>query len=253
MQYKPLSSEHHGQLRLTRGSFFFLNEQPLVPVSVVEASRAALDLPLVFVRGEQGTRLMALLSLERNVNAQVGPKGLWMGGYMPAAVRAYPFALAIAEDQATVVVAEESDWLSPIEGEPLFDLAGQPTETTSKMIQLLKNRFPNPLRDNVVFKAVEESGLLQPWTNVSENLLRVDREKLAGLDETTLLTLHRAGALGVIHAHLISLPRINRIKNLAQRKKKMAEQQVRAGKQAAGKQSLDFSLEEDDELISFDF
>jgi Trk K+ transport system NAD-binding subunit len=64
--------------------------------------------------------------------------------------------------------------------------------------------------------------------------------------------LHRAGALGVIYAHLISLPRINRIKNLAQRKKKMAEQQVRAGKQAAGKQSLDFSLE-DDELIKFDF
>lgn len=85
-------------------------------------------------RQDNTLSLMAVLSLDQNDNSQVGPKGLWMGGYMPAIVRAHPLSMAIREGKATVVVDTESDWLSTTEGKPLFDQDGNPTEVLNKKI-----------------------------------------------------------------------------------------------------------------------
>jgi hypothetical protein len=82
---------------------------------------------LVFTRAEKGLSLVAILSLNAQDNAHIGPKGLWMGGYMPAVVRTYPFALAYHDGKATVVVDTESDWLSQTEGQPLFEEDGSAT------------------------------------------------------------------------------------------------------------------------------
>lgn len=128
MHYTPLSNVNHRQLHLKRGTFFYLQDKPLVPISVVEAVRAALDLPLGFLRKDDTSLgLMAVLSLNKDDNAQLGPKGLWMGGYMPALVRANPLSIVVRENQTTIVVDADSDWLSESEGEPLFDPEGNPT------------------------------------------------------------------------------------------------------------------------------
>lgn len=108
MPYTPLSSSQHSKLRLTRGTFFHLQDKPMVPVSIVEAQRAGLDLPLAFLRTDKGLSLVAMLSMSKEDNAQVGPKGLWMGGYMPAVVRAYPFALAFQADQRRNFIQEKA-------------------------------------------------------------------------------------------------------------------------------------------------
>jgi hypothetical protein len=223
--YTPLRNSVHHNLRMKRGTFFFLSNLPLVPVSVVEAPMAALDLPVVFSRNKQnGLTLKALLSLDKDNNVQVGPKGLWMGGYMPVVVRAHPFAMAYQDDQALVVIKEDSDWLTTAkdQGRVLFDGRKNPTELLNNIIDLLKKRAPNPHRDNPVLGAIDAAGILEPWPPVPE-LLCVSPQKLGALDDTAFLALRQAGALGVIYAHLMSLPRINRIKHLAQRKQKMTE------------------------------
>ncbi len=116
----------------------------MVSVSVTEAPGAALDLPLVFTRNGQGNlSLMALLSLEKGNNVHVGPKGLWMGGYMPVVVRAHPFALAYQKDQA-VVVEQDSDWLSTTEGQPLFDAAGSPAKLLDNITELAQKHLSQP-------------------------------------------------------------------------------------------------------------
>lgn len=250
MPYTPLSSSQHSKLRLTRGTFFHLQDKPMVPVSIVEAQRAGLDLPLAFPRTDKGLSLMAMLSLDKEDNAHVGPKGLWMGGYMPAVVRAYPFALAFQGDQATVLVDTDSDWLSESQGKPLFDEDGSTSEALDNLIKLLKNQAPNPNRDGPVLQAIEQSDILEPWAEVSESLLRVSPEKLASLNDQAFLQLRKTQALPAIYAHLMSLPRVNRIKNLAERKKKMAERQVQQHQGMLDNE--DFGLRLDDDIIHFD-
>jgi hypothetical protein len=242
MTYTPLSNEKHANLKRKRGTFFFLKDQPLVPVSIVEAPRAALDLPLVFTRTDKDRlTLMTILSLHKEENVHVGPKGLWMGGYMPAVIGACPFALFYHEDKATVVVGEDSDWLSTQEGKPLFDLEGKPTEFMDKIITLLKARFPNPDRDSPVLEAINKADILEPWSEVSENLLKVDLQRLSDMDDPGFMALRKKNALPVIYAQLMSMPRINRIKNLAKRKEKMSQKI---------QQTPD--LIQDDDIISFD-
>ncbi|MDZ7759099.1 MAG: SapC family protein [Desulfovermiculus sp.] len=93
-------SPHH------RVTFFVFENQPCVQISTVETPRAALDLPIAFARTQKGLSfLVAILSLDKEDNAHVGPKVLWMGGYMPVVVRAHPFALAFKEDITTVIIS----------------------------------------------------------------------------------------------------------------------------------------------------
>jgi len=128
MSYEPLSYSKHKDLRLTRGTFFYLDNKPCVPISIVEAPRAALDLPMAFAGTQKGLSLVTILSLDKEDNAHVGPKGLWMGGYIPVVVRAHPFALAYQEDKAVLIVDSESDWLSQTEGQPLFEADGSKSQ-----------------------------------------------------------------------------------------------------------------------------
>jgi hypothetical protein len=251
MQYASLTPTKHGHLCRKQGTFFFLNSQPLVLVSVVEASVAALDLPLAFMRKEAGgLSLVALLSLKNDDNAQVGPKGFWMGGYMPAVVQAYPFALAASEGQEVVAVHEESDWLSSEEGQPLFTDDGEPSELLLRIMEMLKTRMPNAQRDASVLSAIEKSGLLQPWTEISDDLLRVAPAYLRDMDDDAFLELRKTNALDLVYAHLLSLRRVNRIRRLAQKKQKMQES-LRPQRSQAVKDNLSFNLEDD--TIRFGF
>lgn len=248
MGYTPLSAKEHASLRLTRGTFLYLQNRPLVNISTLEAPQAALDLPLAFVKADDGVSLVTILSLDRNDNAQIGPKGLWMGGYIPAVIRANPFAMVAGEGQPQILVDLKSDWLSSKEGELLFDLDGSPTEILKNRIELLKTLVPNPNRDGPVFTAIEQSGLLEPWYDVSENLFRVNAKKFVGLDDQHFLSLRRKNALDIIYTHLISLPRINRIKNLAVQKKQLAQRQL----QGMLRDEDQYSIRFDDDMIRFE-
>jgi len=53
-EYMPLSRLHTGICASNRGTLFFVQDQAVLPVSIAEAPRAALDLPLGFVRGVTG-------------------------------------------------------------------------------------------------------------------------------------------------------------------------------------------------------
>ena len=94
MAYVPLSNNKHQDLLLNKGNLFFLETQPIVSIFSSEVSLAALDLPIAFVSTEKSISLVAILSLERESNAQIDPQGNWMGGYIPVNIRNYPFSTA---------------------------------------------------------------------------------------------------------------------------------------------------------------
>lgn len=234
MTYTALSNNQHARLRLSQGTYNYLNEQPVVSIFSSEAGLACLDLPLAFAPGEKGISLVAVLSLNKGNNAQVGPKGYWMGGYMPVLVRCHPFSLALQGQQAVVLVDEDSDWLSTEQGEPLFDEQGNPTEILNKQIQLLQNSAPNPQLEANALRAIYDSGLLQTWIEVPQKLLAISLKSLSSLDDEGFKKLRKSGALPIIFAHIFSQYRIERIKNLAQQKQNMTDKQISQDDSFAG-------------------
>jgi len=93
------------------------------------------------------------------------------------------------------------------------------------LVTLLRNQAPNPNRENPVLQAIEASGVLKQWPDAFEELQQVDPQALAGLGAEDFLNLRDNNALPVLYAQLMSMPRLNRIKNFAQRKQKMVENQ----------------------------
>ena len=246
MPYTPLSHTQHKHLHLKKGTYFFAKDKSFIPISTVEAPRAGLDLPLGFVRYEKGLSLMAVVSLDKEDNTQISLNGQWMGGYLPVMLRAHPLALVFQENKAVVAVDTDSDWLSETEGRPLFELDGSQSEVLQNLVNLLKTRAPNPNRDAPILQAIEQSGVLVPWPQVSETLLRVDAQKLQEITDEGFLQLRSHNALPVIYAQLMSQPRVNRLKNLAKRKQQMAERQSQQGLEDLG---IHF---DDNDMIKFD-
>ena len=239
MPIVPLSHSAHGELRLTPGTLQHVQRQPLLPVSVAEAPRAALDLPLVFARTEAGLHLLALLSPDPADNAQIGPKGRWMGGYVPAALRAHPFRAVgdrpeqegdgDASMRLSVLIDTDSDWLSRDEGQPLFAPDGQPTEVLEQRLQLLRTQAPNAWRDSALLAAIDTAQVLLPWHAAPEQLpsplYTLSHERLAALLPPALAALRDAGALALLYAQHHSLARLQRLQQLAKRKAQMSERQ----------------------------
>jgi len=237
MTYVPLSTSKHQHLFLNKGDLSFLHNQPVVSMFSSEASLAALDLPLAFAPAKNSISLVGILSLEKESNAQIGPKGNWMGGYMPVNIRNYPFSIAFTGNQGTVLVEQDSEWLSTEQGDPLFDSQGNPTEILSEYIQSLKKSVPAPALERNVLEVIQKNDLLESFIDVPRKLYRINLQSLNNLSEMTFLQLRKNGALPVIYAHLMSLHRIERIKSLAQQKQNAAQRQQKA---ASAKVVADF-------------
>ncbi|MBK5969030.1 MULTISPECIES: SapC family protein [Thiorhodovibrio] len=229
MNQVALTKARHGHLRRRLGPLFFLAEQPLAPLAVAEAARAAVDLPLALSRDAQGTlRLVAILGRRAGENVHVGPKGGWLGGYVPTVVRCHPFSLQMNGAEAVVVVDETSDWLSASEGEPLFTPEGAFAPELERLVQLMKTRLPLPVRDRPVLDALDASGVLEPWPELGEGLLRVSAQRLDGLTDQAFLRLREQGGLALAYAQLISAPCLRRMENLTKLGTRLGEQQGRA-------------------------
>lgn len=246
MTYVPLSNTKHQNLLLNKGNFSFLQKQPVVSVFTSEVSLAALDLPLAFAPAENSITLVGILSLEKESNAQVSPQGNWMGGYMPVNIRNYPFSAVFRENQGTILLEQDSEWIGTEEGDPLFDAQGNPTQVLSDYIESLKKAVPAPDLEQSVPKVVQDSGLLETWIEIPRKLYRINPQSLNNLSEQAFWELHRKGALPVIYAHLFSLHRIERIKNLAKQKLNIVQQQQKAA--PAPKAIVDF----EDNIFRFD-
>ena len=237
MAYVPLSTSKHQDFLLNKGNLSFLESQPVISIFSSEVSLAALDLPLAFSPTENSVCLVAILSLENDSNAQIDPRGNWMGGYMPVNIRNYPFSTAFRGNQGTILVEQDSEWLSTEQGDPLFDSQGNPTELLSSYVQSLKKAAPAPALEQKMLKLIQDYELLETWTEVPRKLYRINLQALNNLSEQAFLQLRKNDALPVIYAHLFSLNRVERIKNLAQQKQNIVQKQQKA---ASAKVVADF-------------
>src|SRR5215469_3975454 len=131
---EPLSRELHGKIGLRRVDkpFGFAAKTNVVPLTVGEFPMAALSYPIIFA----GDRYQPLAVMGINQGSN-----LFVGAYIPAYIRRYPFVLANdqARDQLVVCIDRASSLLGEDCALPLFDEKGEATAYTNNCIEFCNN------------------------------------------------------------------------------------------------------------------
>lgn len=180
-----------------------------VPVSLTEAVAAAACFPLVFRTTTNGPVLQALLRrAAQGRSVFIGQDGQWQASWLPPRLAAWPFDLVeTSAGGHALTLNETSDCVyDGPGGTPIFasgDGATLSPETT-RMAAILKAQAEDLPATTRAAAALHDSGLLTELDG-DTSLSVIDPHLAAGLNEADVILLHRAGALTLLHAGLVSL------------------------------------------------
>lgn len=205
----------------------------VVALSTEEFAHTIAAFPIAFTVGDTPTPV-AVLGLRPGSNLFVAPNGQWLGPYIPAALRGYPFRLMRIDDDQFALGYDEASGLLVAEGqgEPFFGPDGQPAEKVDATLKFLMNVNRGQQAAAALAAKLAAAGVLEPWplqikdkeqvTSVN-GLLRVSEQALNALADDAFLELRRAGALALAYAQLLSTANIAALGRLAQLHAKHAE------------------------------
>ncbi len=207
-------------------SYDFARPSSLAPLVAAEIPKAAMSMPLAFIRQGEDHVPVALMGLEPGKNLLVAPDGRWLGRYVPSALRGYPFSLARTEGETLVLCIDEDSGLvsDGAEGEPFFDTEGQPAAGLSQVMDFLQQIERNRGATAIACAALAEQGLIRPWPitlkgetgeRQIEGVLQIDEAALNQLSDDAFLNLRRAGALPLAYCQLLSMQHLAMLGELA--------------------------------------
>jgi hypothetical protein len=238
----PVSASHHtGKAWRRPASYAFASPQALVPLVAPEFPKAAVAMPIAFIAQAGLYVPVGLMSPLAGRNFFIGPAGQWLGTYVPAALRGYPFrlgrvegaeglALCIDEDSGLIADAGEEG------AEAFFDAGGQHSPASKAMLDFLVAMEHSRMSTELAVKALAEAGLIEPWQLQIKlagdmapvhGLFRLNEAALNALDDAAFLKIRKAGALPLAYLQLLSMdqmPVFERL-NLAQKQLAQTHQQ----------------------------
>jgi len=252
--YQALSKKAHVGQRFKRHSnYSFASGDALAPLVQQELAKACMELPIAFVAIGDSFAPMAVQGFEPGKNLRVAPNGQWLGGYIPALYRGYPFGL-FPDPAGKLALCYDADsgLINATEGEELFDAAGQPSQAVGNVLNFLNQLEQNRKLTQLLCHSLAEHKLLQPWPikvqtaegveKTITGLLRVDEAALNQLGSSALQALQRSGALALAYMQLLSMQHVATIANLsrghAQHQKEQGEQAM--VNPASGELDLEF-------------
>lgn len=219
-----LNRDTHRLLKLdaSQGTFLFAAKTNSMLLATTELIDAAASYPVVFVGNEGGPYTMAaMVGLNNEENLFVNDAGVWdAGSYVPAFVRRYPFVLSggdAADPDLTVCIDEAFPGFNAVTGVPLFDADGKESALLQGAIDFLRHFHAEVLATNAFAERLSALGLLVPRSLeierngkklVVDGVVMIDADKLAALDDATVLAMVRNGDMALAHAHLLSLKQI---------------------------------------------
>jgi hypothetical protein len=223
----PLSAQRHAGRGWERPrTSAFAAESMVEPVVGGEIAKAMHSFPIAFRLEDKGFMPVAILGLEPGRNLFVAADGRWIGDYIPAGLRAYPFVQAKGNDGRMVMCIDEGSGLlteSPA-GEPLFDQDGQLSESTRPIAELLRKLEQSRIRTRATVARLADAGVIVPWPlsvsvgyehrNIT-GLFRIDDTVLRTLPDAVFLALRPGGALALAYAQHFSMTQISILEKLA--------------------------------------
>ncbi|WP_020175410.1 SapC family protein [Methyloferula stellata] len=215
----PVSPKQHLNTSVKFGAdYSFAREVNSVPLMSVEFEFCVGEYAIVFA-GEAGTIMpVAMLGVRDHENLYVGASGEWLGKYIPAFLRRYPFVFSSNDDGKTFTLCVDEDYSgvnTEGRGERLFDSAGERTQYLQNVLNFLQayqvqflatRKFVQMLEELQLFDPMEAQFTLRSGQQMKLGGFKVvNRERLRQLDGQKLAELARSGGLDLIYSHLHSL------------------------------------------------
>lgn len=250
----PVSRDRHGALQWrSPAGYSFAAGDAVAPLVVQELPKAAMTLPIGFVPDNGQFVPVAVQGLQSGKNLLVAPDGRWLGGYVPALYRGFPFALALTETGQQVLCVNEDSGLVGTTGEqPFFKEDGQPSQALANVLGFLTQVSANRLLTQRMCAVLQKHQLIQPWViqvqtdngpQSVDGLFRVDETALNQLPAQVFEEVRQSGALPMAYCQLLSMQHLPKLGELA-RAHAQAAQAVAASAAAQlshhGELNLDF-------------
>lgn len=252
--YTTVSKDHHKNKRWLRyDSFAFAVNTSFVHIVLQELTHAGQAFPLAFIKQDDTFHLIALLGLEPTQNLFIAPNGQWIGDYVPAALRGYPFKLVKAEDDQLVLCVDQDTELvtGGPHGEAFLDDSGSPSAALRQVLNFLQQLEANRQITAKACEALVRHNLVVPWpitlkTPQGEQniggLHQIDEQALNRLPGEALAELRDAGALATAYCQLFSMTNLNALSKLADTHAQFVTQQT---------QPIQASIQFDEDIIKF--
>lgn len=198
-------------------NYAFAAKVNVIPVVAAELANASPLFPLGFMQIDASFQLMAITSLLPGANLFVAPNGDWLGRYIPAVLRGYPFRLVKAQDKdKNILCIDEGSGLvvEAGRGEAFFDEAGHPARALKDMLDFISKIEVNRVVTQAAVDALQAADLIQKWplsmqagdrTVAVEGLYRIDETRLNAVTDDVFLSLRKAGGLPLAYAQLLSM------------------------------------------------
>lgn len=227
-QVTAVTKQHHaGKSWKKFQSYDFASKEALAPLAGAEITRAISTFPLAFVKRQDAFSLVAVLSLTPGKNMFTGKNGQWLGEYVPAFFRGYPFILAAAEgrDDLILCVNEGSGLIvNDKSAEPFFDNQGQLAGPVQKIMDFLSQIEQNRAMTRQAVSGLADTKVIEEWPlKIQYNdqktpvtgLYRVDEAKLNALSDDQFLKLRKAGSLAIAYGQLLSMGNVRVFEKLS--------------------------------------
>ena len=257
-----VTPERHAQKQWKPSTgYAFAAEDNVIPLVGVESSKAVSSMPTGFIEQEAGYQLVGITSLRPGTNLYVAPNGKWLGTYIPAALRGYPFKLVQQEsaDKLILCINEASGLV--VEGEEdgmaFFDDQDKPSQVVKDILNFLNSVEASRTLTQVAVDALADAGLIIPWEiNLKQDeevvpvrgLFQIDEAALNKMDDEDFLTVRKAGGLPVAYAQLLSKNQTGVLERLGQLRVQILAQTAES--EAAN--LTGFSLAEDEGSLIFE-
>ena len=256
----PIAPQTHSGLRWRRPSNFrFAAGDHLMPLGLREARKAAMSLPVGFIKLENKSLLVAILGLRNGESLIVRESGQWLAAHLPDAYLGFPFRMArLDAERYQVCIDEESGFVSKAEDLPagakgwraFFDEEGKLGDAAGELVKQMRQHATDLVAAERATEKLAELGLIQDWEITAgdeekpvrvRGLRTIDQERLARLDGDAMIALRDCGALQLGYAQIFSSHHMPPLRRLAQLRWKARE---------TGE--LDFDEAPDSGNISFD-
>jgi len=211
---------------------------PVVMITLQELSHINGNYPIAFAKiNEKEYRLVVMLGLFENENLFVNQEGKWLSSYIPAHFRSYPFMLSSVqteEENKQIFCIDmqsglyrENPMLESGE-ESFFNDDGTLTEKAQKTLNFLEALMKNTKLTQKAVDKLASYELLLPLQLKSKDvneqrkpikgLYTIDEKKLNALEPKSLKELQESYALVVAYTQLLSMPQIQILKELDDKK-----------------------------------
>ncbi|WP_288365975.1 SapC family protein [uncultured Marinobacter sp.] len=254
--YIITQGRHGGRTWKAPNGFGFAAAEHRVELADAEIVAFAEHLPFAFYFSENGWQALGIIGHELSGNVCVTPEGQWRSGYVPAALRGYPFAITEGNEAKLTIDESSGLLLDTYDGNPFFDTSGNLSPLLLKTRAFLIKLREGRRKLSLAIRELDKCGLLVPWEklhahlnspNGEPDLCCIDETRFKALSDSEFLRLRWSNAISLIYAQLYSqrkLPTLIRLTEAHRHPVGKATAVVERGNNQPGNELLTLMTEE---------